>query len=112
MFGTAISQCLKELEFLLDEQELRRLLRRTPQGIDSIENLFVRHPIQGLRRLVDPHPGQFARDWPFHMISSAVGAAMNRPSSAAGANPPSLQHEPASSCQSGAVNRMQPTGRT
>jgi hypothetical protein len=26
-FGTAISQCLKELEFLLEKQELRRLLR-------------------------------------------------------------------------------------
>jgi hypothetical protein len=27
MFGTAISQCLKELEFLLEKQELRRLRR-------------------------------------------------------------------------------------
>jgi hypothetical protein len=40
MFGTAISQCLKELEFLLEKQELRRLLRsrirgKSAQGVEK-----------------------------------------------------------------------------
>jgi hypothetical protein len=47
MFGTAISQCLKELEFLLKKQELRRLLR----GGSQINRIAL-HSAAGVARKV------------------------------------------------------------